>query len=66
MERYERKAAKNATTKSNINSIKYMIMTFGASEEQILGNENYSKDEYDTALKELAEEKANTIVNVSR
>lgn len=52
MEKYEQKAV----TRSNINSIKYIITTFGASEEQVLGNKNYSKDEYDTALKELAAE----------
>lgn len=35
---------------------KYMIKTFGATEDQILGNENYTKTEYNTAIKKLEEE----------
>lgn len=61
MERYEQKAAKKAAEKaierSNIDSIKYMITAFGATEDQVLGNKNYSKTEYNTALKELSEER---------
>ena len=53
MERYERKAIE----RSNVDSIKYMITTFGATEDQVLGNKNYSKTEYNTALKELSEER---------
>lgn len=56
MERYEQKAAEKAIARSNVDSIKYMITTFGATEKQILGNKNYSKKEYNTALKELADE----------
>ena len=52
MERYEKKAIE----RSNVDSIKYIITTFGATEKQILGNKNYSKKEYNTALKELADE----------
>jgi len=57
MERYERKAAEKAIARSNVESIKYMITTFGATEDQVLGNKNYSKTEYNTALKELSEER---------
>lgn len=56
MERYEQKAAEKAIARSNVDSIKYMITTFGATEKQILGNKNYSKKEYNTALKEFADE----------
>lgn len=56
MERYEQKAAEKAIARSNVDSIKYMITTFGATEKQILGNKNYSQKEYNTALKELADE----------
>lgn len=52
MERYKQEAV----TKANVNSIKFMITTFDATEDQILGNENYTKTEYNTAIKELAEE----------
>ena len=54
MEKYE----KEAITRSNINSIKFMIKTFGATKEQVLGNKDYSEEEYHVAIKELAEESA--------
>lgn len=57
MERYEQKAAEKAVTKANVESIKFMITTFGATEDQVLGNKNYSQTEYNTALKELSEER---------
>lgn len=49
-----RKLLRKQLQRSNVDSIKYMITTFGATEKQILGNKNYSKKEYNTALKELA------------
>lgn len=50
MEKYERKAVGEA----NVRAIKYMITTFNASKEQILGK--YSEEEYNLALRELEEE----------
>ena len=52
MEKYEQKAVCEA----NIKSIKYVIKKFGATKEQILENKDYSEEEYDAAIKELAEE----------
>lgn len=66
MERYEEiaakkaakeaaeKATKEASRKANINAVKNMIKLFGATEEQIL--QIYTKEEYEQAVKELAEE----------
>lgn len=53
MEKYEQKAV----TKANVDAIKFMITSFGATEAQILGNKNYSKTEYSIAIKELSEER---------
>ena len=50
MEKNERKAVGEA----NVRAIKYMITTFNASKEQILGK--YSEEEYNLALRELEEE----------
>lgn len=53
MERYEQKAAEKAIARSNVDSIKYMITTFGATEKQILGNKNYSKRSITLPLRSL-------------
>lgn len=55
MERYEQKAAEKAIARSNVDSIKYMITTFGATENKFWEIKLFQK-EYNTALKELADE----------
>lgn len=45
-----------AVKKANIESIKFMIETLGASESQILKNKNFSEEMYEAALAELADE----------
>ncbi len=53
MEKYEKKAAEEANTKANVKAIKKMLKEYSATRESIL--EDYTEEEYDMALRELAD-----------